>query len=114
MLRNRTAALPDLALGALGNAERRRLVLALSDGPRSVGELAAEFPISRPAVSRHLAQLEKAQLVAHRSEGTRNVYFLNKAGLEATADWLNRFWDEAEARLRLVAENTAPRSKRRG
>lgn len=114
MLRNRTAALPDLALEALGNAERRRLVLALSDGPRSVGELAAEFPISRPAVSRHLAQLEKAQLVAHRSEGTRNVYFLNKAGLQATADWLNRFWDEAEARLRLVAENTAPRNKRRG
>lgn len=114
MLRNRTAALPDLALEALGNAERRRLVLALSDGPRSVGELAAEFPISRPAVSRHLAQLERAQLVAHRAEGTRNVYFLNKAGLQATADWLNRFWDEAEARLRLVAENTAPRSKRRG
>lgn len=114
MLRNRTAALPDLALEALGNAERRRLVLALSDGPRSVGELAAEFPISRPAVSRHLAQLERAQLVAHRAEGTRNVYFLNKAGLEATADWLNRFWDEAEARLRLVAENTAPRNKRRG
>jgi DNA-binding transcriptional ArsR family regulator len=114
MLRNRTAALPDLALGALGNAERRRLVLALSDGPRSVGELAAEFPISRPAVSRHLAQLERAQLVAHRAEGTRNVYFLNKAGLQATADWLNRFWDEAEARLRLVAENTAPRNKRRG
>ena len=114
MLRNRTAALPDLALEALGNAERRRLVLALSGGPRSVGELAAEFPISRPAVSRHLAQLERAQLVAHRAEGTRNVYFLNKAGLEATADWLNRFWDEAEARLRLVAENTAPRSKRRG
>jgi DNA-binding transcriptional ArsR family regulator len=114
MLRNRTAALPDLALEALGNAERRRLVLALSDGPRSVGELAAEFPISRPAVSRHLAQLERAQLVAHRAEGTRNVYFLNMAGLEATADWLNRFWDEAEARLRLVAENTAPRNKRRG
>jgi DNA-binding transcriptional ArsR family regulator len=114
MLRNRTAALPDLALEALGNSERRKLVLALSDGPRSVGDLAAEFPISRPAVSRHLAQLEKAQLVAHRAEGTRNVYFLDKAGLEATAEWLNRFWDEAEARLRLVAENTTPRGKRRG
>ncbi|MEO7223196.1 MAG: metalloregulator ArsR/SmtB family transcription factor [Devosia sp.] len=114
MLRNRTAALPDLALEALGNAERRKLVLALSDGPRSVGELAAEFPISRPAVSRHLAQLERAKLVAHRAEGTRNVYFLDKAGLEATADWLNRFWDEAEARLRLVAENTPRRGKHRG
>jgi DNA-binding transcriptional ArsR family regulator len=114
MLRNRTAALPDLALDALGNAERRKLVLALSDGPRSVGELAAEFPISRPAVSRHLAQLERAKLVAHRAEGTRNVYFLDNAGLAATSDWLNRFWDEAEARLRMVAENTTPRRNRRG
>ena len=115
MLRKRTTALPDLALDALGNPERRKLVLALSNGPRSVGELAAEFPISRPAVSRHLAQLEHAKLIAHRAEGTRNVYFLDKAGLEATADWLNRFWDEAEARLRIVAENTTPReTKRRG
>lgn len=115
MLRTRTAALPDLALEALGNSERRKLILALSEGPRSVGELAAEFPISRPAVSRHLAQLERAKLVSHRAEGTRNVYFLDKAGLEATAAWLNRFWDEAEARLRLVAENTTPRkSKRNG
>ena len=113
MLRNRTAALPDLALEALGNAERRKLVLALSEGPRSVGQLAAEFPISRPAVSRHLAQLERANLVAHRAEGTRNVYFLDKAGLAATADWLNSFWDEAEARLRMVAENTTPRETRR-
>lgn len=113
MLRN-VATLPDLALEALGNPERRKLVLALSQGPRSVGDLAAQFTISRPAVSRHLAQLERARLIAHRPEGTRNVYFLDKAGLEATADWLNRFWDEAEARLRLVAENTAPKAKRRG
>ena len=103
-----TSPLPDDALDALGNPERRRLVQALSDGPRSVGELAAAFPISRPAVSRHLAQLERAGLVTHRAEGTRNVYFLDKAGLEATAAWLNRFWDDAEARLKLVAENTAP------
>jgi DNA-binding transcriptional ArsR family regulator len=115
MLRNQAASLPDLALDALGNPERRKLVLALSRGPRSVGELAAEFTISRPAVSRHLAQLESARLIAHRSEGTRNVYFLDRAGLEATAGWLNRFWDEAEARLRLVAENTTPRETgRRG
>jgi DNA-binding transcriptional ArsR family regulator len=115
MLRNETSALPDLALEALGNAERRRLVLALAAGPRSVGELAAQFPISRPAVSRHLAQLERAHLVGHRADGTRNVYYLDKAGLEATASWLTRFWDEAEARLRMVAEDMAPPGhKRRG
>ena len=82
MLRRKTPALPDTALDALGNPERRKLVIALSQGPRSVGELAAEFPISRPAVSRHLALLERANLISHRAEGTRNVYFLDKAGLE--------------------------------
>jgi DNA-binding transcriptional ArsR family regulator len=100
--------LPDAALEALGNAERRKLMRALADGPQSVGALAERFPISRPAVSRHLAQLERAGLVAHRAEGTRNLYFLDRAGLEATTAWLNRFWDEAEVRLRLVAENTSP------
>jgi DNA-binding transcriptional ArsR family regulator len=113
MLRNAATTLPELALDALGNPERRKIVLALANGPRSVGDLAAEFPISRPAVSRHLAQLERARLVAHRAEGTRNIYFLDKAWLDATTRWLNRFWDEAEARLRLVAENTAPRRTRR-
>ena len=113
MLRNAAMALPELALDALGNPERRKIVLALANGPRSVGDLAAEFPISRPAVSRHLAQLERARLVSHRAEGTRNIYFLDKTGLDATTKWLNRFWDEAEARLRLVAENTAPRRTRR-
>lgn len=112
MLRKTVAPLPDDALEALGNAERRRLVQLLSEASASVGELAAAFAISRPAISRHLAQLERAGLVAHRSEGTRNVYFLDRAGLEATTAWLNRFWDEAEARLRLVAENTAPRKAR--
>ena len=107
-------ALPHEALDALGNAERRRLVEALASGQRSVTDLAAEFPISRPAVSRHLGQLERAGLVAHRTEGTRNLYYLDPAGLEATSAWLNRFWDEAAARLKLVAENTAPRKPGRG
>src|SRR5690348_9594890 len=107
MLRNERD-LPDIALEALGNAERRRIVRALAEGSRSVSELAAEFPISRPAVSRHLATLERAGLVTHRPEGTRNIYALDRAGMERAATWLNSFWDEAEARLRLVAQNTAP------
>lgn len=115
MLRNQAIAdLPDIALDALGNPERRRLLRALAGGPQSVGELAAEFPISRPAVSRHLAQLERAGLVTHTAEGTRNVYALNPAGLTETAAWLTGFWDEAEARLRLLAENTAPGARRHG
>ena len=112
--RKAVAGLPDLALEALGNAERRGLIRALSDGPRSVGELAENLPISRPAVSRHLRLLEAAGLVAHSAQGTRNVYRLDSGGLQATAEWLTGFWDEAEARLRLVAENTRPKGDRNG
>lgn len=97
--------LPEEALDALGNAERRKLLQALAAGPRNVGELAAAFPISRPAVSRHLAMLKRAGLVVHRAEGTRNIYELNPAGLADMAARLNSFWDESEARLKLVAEN---------
>ena len=105
--------LPDDALDALGNAERRKLLQALAEGPRSVGELAALFPISRPAVSRHLAQLDRAGLVRHRAQGTRNLYMLDTDGLTETAAWLTSFWDEAAARLKLVAENTKPKASRR-
>ncbi|HWA18490.1 MAG TPA: metalloregulator ArsR/SmtB family transcription factor [Devosia sp.] len=106
--------LPDDALEALGNAERRRIVQTLAEGPQSVSEIAAQFPISRPAISRHLSVLERARLVSHQAEGARNIYRLEAAGLTETAAWLTSFWDEAEARLRLVAENTKPRSRHRG
>lgn len=105
--------LPDAALDALGNPERRRIVKALAETPQSVGELAAQFPISRPAISRHLATLERAGLVGHRSEGARNIYALDADGLSGMASWLNSFWDEAAARLQLVADNTSPRRGRR-
>ncbi len=102
------SALPDVALDALGNAERRRLVSLLADGPRSVAELAASFAISRPAVSRHLRVLEDAGLLTHETVGNRNLYRLDALGFASTTAWLTGFWDEAEARLRLVAENLEP------
>ena len=102
-----TAPLPDEALEALGNAERRRILTLLSGGPLSVGALAAQFTISRPAVSRHLRILKDAGLIRPLAFGTRNLYALDRQGFEATAAWLDHFWDDAEARLRLVAENTS-------
>lgn len=101
--------LPDEALEALGNPERRQLLVLLSEGPQSVGQLAERFSISRPAISRHLKVLSAARLVRHEPAGTRNLYRLDRAGLAATAAWLENFWDEAEHRLRLVAENLPPR-----
>jgi len=97
-------ALTDAALDALGNPERRRMLRLLGDGPKSVGELAGAFTISRPAVSRHLAQLRRAGLVSHRGQGNRNLYSLDVRGFDTTHRWLDSFWSEAEIRLRLLAE----------
>ena len=97
-----------LALDALGNAIRRDLLARIAAHPQSVNALAQHFDISRPAISRHLATLEAAGLVTHEARGTSNIYRTNRAGFDATRQWLDSFWDEAEQRLRLLAENTTP------
>ena len=96
-------------LDALGNAERRQLLVFLRHGALSVGTLASKLPISRPAVSRHLRVLERAGLVRHTASGTHNLYTLDPSGFSSATDWLTSFWNEAEARFRLVAENLPER-----
>ena len=81
------------SLDALGDPSRRRLVELLAGGPRPVGEIAAEMPIGRPAVSKHLKVLESAGLVEHHSHGTRNLYALAPEGLVPLQQWLVGQWD---------------------
>jgi DNA-binding transcriptional ArsR family regulator len=81
----------------------------LADAPRSVGALALELPISRPAVSRHLRLLKDAGLVDEEAQGTRRIYRLRDDGADAIRDYLREVWGEAAARFRLLAENTAAR-----
>jgi DNA-binding transcriptional ArsR family regulator len=104
------SALPgdEITLDALGNATRRDIVRLLVPGPRSVGEIAAELPISRPAVSRHLRILERAALVTFDSAGTRHLFRLDPHGFVAARRWLEAFWDEALPRLAAVAERPLP------
>jgi len=88
-------------------------VLALlGEGGRAVNEIAAELPISRPAVSRHLRILKESGLVVERSEGTRRIYQLADEGAAAVQDYLSSVWGEAAARFRLLAENTGPEEDR--
>jgi DNA-binding transcriptional ArsR family regulator len=63
--------------GALADGTRRAIVTRLADRPMAVGELAAELPITRSAVSQHLKILKDAGLVSERSAGTRRIYRLN-------------------------------------
>jgi DNA-binding transcriptional ArsR family regulator len=91
-------------LDALGDPTRRRVFELLRSGPRSVGDLAAGLPVSRPAVSQHLRVLEEAGLVTHRRNGTRHLYELDSSGVGVLRDWVDGFWTEALARFKAVAE----------
>lgn len=97
------------ALDALGDPNRRAILEILGEGPRSVQQIADDLDISRPAVSRHLRLLKQAGLVVDRTVGTRRVYQLHEAGVEAVRDYFRTVWSEAAARFRLAAENTEPR-----
>jgi DNA-binding transcriptional ArsR family regulator len=83
------------ALLALADPTRRSVFEQLRRGPKSVGNIAAEMPVSRPAVSQHLGVLKKAGLVGDRAEGTRRVYYIDPNGLAAIRIWLDQFWDDA-------------------
>lgn len=72
----------------------------------AVGELARELPISRPAVSQHLAVLKAAGLVIDRAEGARRVYRVDAAGLAVIRAWLDRFWDGALGAFKAEVERT--------
>ena len=91
-------------LDALGDPTRRQVFELLRTGPRSVGELAAGLPVSRPAVSQHLRVLEDAGLVSHRRNGTRNLYELDTSGVGELRDWVDGFWSEALVRFKEAAE----------
>jgi DNA-binding transcriptional ArsR family regulator len=94
------------ALLALADPTRRRIFEELRHGPRSVGRIAAQSPVSRPAVSQHLGILKKAGLVADRADGTRRVYYIDPQGLAAIRAWLDQFWDEALLSFRAAAEKS--------
>lgn len=96
------------ALDALGDPTRRALFELLGSGGRSVGELAEQLPVSRPAVSQHLKVLREAGLVLVRAEGTRRVYELDPAGIAGLRDYFDRFWTDALAAFKRAAEQPRP------
>jgi DNA-binding transcriptional ArsR family regulator len=82
---------------ALGDPTRQAILDRLSDGPRAVGELASELPVSRPAVSQHLKVLKEVGLVCDRQEGTRRLYQVDPAGLAVLRTYLDQFWERSLA-----------------
>jgi len=103
-----------LALAALADPTRRQVFEHLRAGPRAVGELAEEMPVSRPAVSQHLKVLKDAGLVADRAEGARRVYYIDPQGLGALRKWLDESWGEALGALQAEFEASPSAAGRPG
>jgi DNA-binding transcriptional ArsR family regulator len=88
---------------ALADPTRRAIFERLARGPRAVGELAEEFPVSRPAVSQHLRVLKDAGLVEDRPDGNRRLYSVDARGVEAMRAYLDSFWSDALAAFQRAA-----------
>lgn len=92
----------DAVFGALADPTRRAILARLADGDLTVGELAAPFPVSQPAISRHLKVLERAGLVSRTRRATANLSHLEAAPLRDATEWLARYrayWEESHQRL---------------
>ena len=85
----------EIQLDALGDATRRAILARLLNGPLPVGELARDFPVSRPAISQHLRLLKQANLVVDRPAGTRRVYQLHPEGFNSLREYFDQFWSLA-------------------
>ena len=94
-------------MDALGDATRRAILEHLLKGPMAVGELAREFPVSRPAISQHLKVLKHAHLVLDQASGNRRLYQVNPAGIEALRRYFDQFWTDAMAAFQKAAEQEA-------
>ena len=99
------------AFAALSEPMRLRIVEKLADRPMSVGEIAAELPISRPAVSQHLKVLRESRLVRAEPKGASNVYHIDPDGLGQMRAWLDRFWVKTLAAYKVAVEQ-APEEPR--
>ena len=113
-LRNGISPFANVA-SALADPTRREIFERLAAQPQSVGALALDLPISRPAVSQHLRVLKKAGLVSDRAEGAKRVYQIDPAGLSVMRQWLDRFWERSLEAFRAdtahaVAEAEIPES----
>jgi DNA-binding transcriptional ArsR family regulator len=97
----------ETAFSALADPTRRAVLDLLRQGSQPAGKIAQAFPISRPAISKHLRLLRRAHLVEERREGRNRFYHLNPEPLKAVDSWLDqyrRFWSANLASLKNFVE----------
>jgi len=102
-----TAEALDLTLRAIADRNRRTILAAVQDRPRSVGEVATEVALSQQATSHHLRVLRGAGLVSEAREGTRHLYVVRTEGFDVVRQFLEGFWPDRLAALKAAAERAA-------
>jgi len=107
-MRNRSVTYStEAAFHALADPTRRALLDLLRQGSQPAGQIAQAFPISRPAISKHLRLLRRAHLVRERRQGRHRFYHLNPEPLKAVDSWLQQyrvFWQANLASLKAFVE----------
>jgi DNA-binding transcriptional ArsR family regulator len=108
-MRNRSVTYSaEATFHALADPTRRAVLDLLRSGAQPAGQIAVAFPVSRPAISKHLRQLRKASLVVEHRRGRHRVYQLNPEPLKAVDSWLEhyrRFWQINLANLKSFVES---------
>ena len=94
----------DRVFAALADPTRRAVFEHIAERPRSVGALAAELPVSRPAVSQHLKVLKDAGLVTDEARGTSRIYRIDPQGLGPVRRWLDEQWERSLENFKTLAE----------
>jgi DNA-binding transcriptional ArsR family regulator len=101
---------------ALADPTRRAILDLLRKGAHPANDIAGAFPVSRPAVSKHLRLLREADLVIGRKKGRQQFYELNATPLSAVEDWLSQYrqmWKGNLMRLKKFAEEDEKRKRKR-
>ena len=99
---------PNPVFQALADSTRRAVLDLLRHGSRSAGEIARVFPVSRPAISKHLRRLRRAELVSEQRRGRHRLYAINAAPLKEVDRWLAEyrvFWAGKLAGLKAFVES---------
>jgi DNA-binding transcriptional ArsR family regulator len=117
-MRNRSVTYSaESTFHALADPTRRAVLDLLRKGRQPAGQIAQSFPVSRPAISKHLRLLRRAHLVEERREGRHRFYQLNPGPLKSVDQWLESyriFWRDNLARLKAFVETEHARESAAG
>ncbi len=106
----------DAVFNALADPTRRQILERLARGPLTVGEIASAFPISQPAISKHVRVLETSGLLLREVRGRVHHCRLSPQAMQTAAEWIEaqrRFWNDTLDRLDAVLAQSPQRKKKK-